>query len=91
MVNRCRSRQQMPVNRLFIRQTDPRRRQRQKRGTTTGNQRDQQIIRPQSPRQFKNAARRRLSCRIGHRMRRLDNFDLPARNRMAVPRHHQPR
>src|SRR6266849_4366499 len=76
--------QQAPRHRLLVGERQPRSRQCQKGRAAARYQAHQLILRAEPASQVKDAPRRFLPSRVGNRVSRLDNLDVPARNGMAV-------
>ena len=86
----CAAAQQGGIDRLLVRQRQARTRGHQQRGPTARNERDDQIIRPQSLNALQDALRGLQARGIGHRMGRFDNFDAATGHLVAIAGDHQP-
>ena len=76
---------------LLVSQSQTRRRQAEQGRRPAGQQKQHQVVRPGRAAPCSRMCRGRLGAGpVGHRMRRLEDADRPARHRMAVARDDQP-
>jgi hypothetical protein len=75
---------------LLVIECKPRRGQGEQGRAAARNQAQRQIIGTQFLRHFQYACRGGAACRVRHRVRRFDNFDLAGFHSVAVARYHQP-
>jgi hypothetical protein len=82
--------QQGGTDGLLVGQGNPWCRQRQQGGTAAGDQRQHEVVRTEPGHQIQDPAGGPLTRGVGHRVRRLHDLNVRARNRVPVAGHHQP-